>query len=133
MSGRNKEQAHDWIKEFQLLLEENFVARFKEEGLDDRFIHATQILYTTAIVKNLGLDPKNTIHSGKIAHVINLIDLEADVLLRSRLDFSFGGCGYVYVLNESVRPKFPQLSSEKIVPTLQDKHGGKTWEEWFDF
>lgn len=133
MSGRDPNQTTDWIQEFQLILENNFLERFKEEGLVSPYIHENQLLYTTAIVKNLGLEIKKTIFSGKITHVFNLTKLAAEEILRSRLDFSFGGCGFVFVLDESVKPSFPQLSSEKIIPTLQDTHGGKTWEEWFNY
>ncbi|APJ03903.1 hypothetical protein [Silvanigrella aquatica] len=133
MSGRDQNQAIDWIQEFQLILENNFTDRFHKEGVMSRFMHETQLLYTTAIVKNLGLEISKTIFSGKMTHVFNLTKLTADEILRSRLDFSFGGSGLVFILDESVKASFPQLSSEKIIPSLQDKHGGKTWEEWFDY
>ncbi|KAB8033346.1 hypothetical protein [Fluviispira multicolorata] len=133
MSGRSEEQTYDWLKEFQFVLEKNFIDRFKEEGLSGDFIHATHVLYTEAIVKNLGLDPKEAIFSGKIAQVINLTKLGADEVLQSRLDFSFGGCGLVFALDESLKTTFPQFANEKVIPTLTDNHGGKTWEEWFDF
>ncbi len=133
MSGRDQTQAIDWIQEFQLILENNFMDRYKEEGMVSPFIHETQLLYTTAIVKNLGLEINKTIFSGKVTHVFNLTKLTANEILRSRLDFSFGGGGFVFILDESVKASFPQLSSEKIIPDLQDKHGGKTWEEWFNY
>ncbi len=133
MSGRSEEQTHDWLKEFQQVLEQNFTERFQLEGLSKDFIHSTHLLYTESIVKNLGLDPNESVSSGKIAQVINLTKLSAEEILRSRLDFSFGGCGFVFALDESLKSIFPQFASEKVVPTLTDKHGGKTWEEWFDF
>ena len=107
--------------------------RYKEEGIISKFIHDTQLLYTKAIIKNLGLEMEKTIFSGKLTHVFNLTKLTKDEILHSRLDFSFGGSGFVFVLDESVKPFFPQLSSEKIIPTLLDKHDGKTWEEWLDY
>lgn len=133
MSGREQNQAINWIQEFQLILENNFVDRFKEEGVESSFIHETQLLYTKAIVKNLGLEINKTIFSGKMSHVFNFTKLTADEILRSRLDFSFGGGGFVFILDASVKASFPQFSCEKIIPTLQDKHGGKTWEEWFNY
>ena len=133
MSGRDQNKAIDWIQEFQLILENNFLDRFKEERMVSPFIHETQLLYTKAIVKNLGLEINNTIFSGKLTHVFNLTTLTSDEILHSRLDFSFGGSGFVFILDESVQASFPQLSSEKIIPALQDKHGGKTWEEWFNY
>jgi hypothetical protein len=133
MSGRDQSQAIDWIREFQLILENNFMERYKEEGMTPLFIHETQLLYTKAIVKNLGLELNNTIFSGNLTHVFNLTKLTTEEILQSRLDFSFGGGGFVFILDESVQTSFPQLSDEKIKPNLQDKHGGKTWEEWFDF
>ena len=133
MSGRNENQTIDWIQEFQHILEKNFTDRYNDEGVINPFIHETQLMYTKAIVKNLGLDLSKTIFSGKATHVINLTKLTKDEILYSRLDFSFGGCGFVFVLDISVKPFFPQLNCEKITPALQDKHGEKTWEEWFNF
>ncbi|KAB8040555.1 hypothetical protein GCL60_01155 [Silvanigrella paludirubra] len=133
MSGRDENNTLNWIQEFQLILENNFMERYKEEGIISKFIHDTQLLYTKAIIKNLGLEMEKTIFSGKLTHVFNLTKLTKDEILHSRLDFSFGGSGFVFVLDESVKPFFPQLSSEKIIPTLLDKHDGKTWEEWLDY
>ena len=132
MSERDENQTVDWLKEFHLIFENNFIDRYKEEGVISKFIHDTQVLYTNAIVKNLGLDIDKTVFSGKLTHVFNLTKLTKDELLHSRLDFSFGGSGLIFVLDESVKSFLPQLSSENIIPSLQDKHGGKTWEEWFD-
>lgn len=131
MSGRSPNQVVNWIHEFQLILEKNFNDRYKTENINPQFIHENQLLYTSVIVKNLGLDPSKTIFSGKTTHIFNFTKLSSEELLQSRLDFSFGGSGFVFVLDESVKSSLPQLSSEKIIPALNDKHGGKTWEEWF--
>lgn len=133
MPKKSHNETIEWIKNFQIILETNFSERYKEEGIISPFLHETQLLYTKAIIKNLGLELKETIFSGNLTHVINLTKLDANEILQSKLDFSFGGSGFVFVLDESTKTSFPELSCEKVVPDLQDKHFGKTWEEWFNF
>nr|BFD32016.1 hypothetical protein GTC16762_16340 [Pigmentibacter ruber] len=132
MTDRSDVQIEAWINEFHSILENNFFERFKEEGITPKYLHDNQLLYTKAIIKNLGLEIEKSIYSGNYTHVFNLSSVSKEEIMHSRLDFSFGGCGFVYVLNSSLSNTFPQLSHEKITPSLCDKHGGKTWEEWFN-
>ncbi|WGL60055.1 hypothetical protein QEJ31_00365 [Pigmentibacter sp. JX0631] len=132
MTDRNSEQIEEWVHEFHSILENNFFERFKEEGITPKYLHDNQLLYTRAVIKNLGLEIEKSIFSGNFTHVFNLSTVTKEEIMHSRLDFSFGGCGFVYVLNSSLSNTFPQLSHEKITPSLCDKHGGKTWEEWFN-
>lgn len=130
IAERSEDQIEEWVREFHSILENSFSERFKEEGITAKYLHDTQLLYTKAIIKNLGLEMEKSVFSGNFAHVFNLSSLTKEEIMHSRLDFSFGGCGFVYVLNASLSNTFPQLSHEKITPSLTDKHGGKTWEKW---
>lgn len=132
IAERNNEQIREWVKEFHSILENNFFERFKAEGIKPKYLHETQLLYTKAIIKNLGLEMEKSVFSGNFAHVFNLTEVAKEAIMHSRLDFSFGGSGFVYILNSGLSNTFPQLSQEKISPSLTDKHGSKTWEEWFN-
>jgi hypothetical protein len=131
LSERNEIQK--WIRAFHLVFEQKFLNQLQQENAESLFLHDTQVAHTRAVIKNLARDPKEIILSGKATHVINLTLLNAKDILRSDLDFSFGGGGFIFILKEDLIPQFPQLSREKIVPALRDPHGGKTWEEWLDF
>lgn len=132
----DERKTKEWISGFSACLEKHFLSRYAD-ALDNfnknttslAFLHDHNGLHTESILKQFGFDVGTLITKLSVTCVVNLIPLANDHL--SHMDFSFGGCGFVFILNSSQKKQLLHITQTTVTPQLGDPHGGKTWEAWF--
>lgn len=126
-----------WISDFSKSLEQNFlnlyscmdpVVKPRDDKTSLQFLHDHNILHTESLLKSFEMDVKKNIIKSDVTCVVNLTSMSQTHL--SEIDFSFGGCGFVFILNLDHKKLLPEIIQTKVTPDLNDPHGGKTWEEW---
>ncbi|BBH52171.1 hypothetical protein [Fluviispira sanaruensis] len=111
-----------WVKLFAFDFENTFIERAKlgEPEFIRQFCHSHNLLYVSSQIRNIGIDIQKVIHRGKRTCVIDLSSYTEDELNSFHPDFSFGGCGFIYIFNEKLKSRFTELKSLNIFPEIQN-------------
>ncbi|WP_186645564.1 hypothetical protein [Fluviispira vulneris] len=115
-------KSENWTKLFALEFENIFIERAKigEPEIIQNFCHSHNLLYVSSQIRNLNIDIQTVLHKGKRTCVVDLSRYSEDELKSFIPDFSFGGCGFIYIFNESLSCKFTELKRLNIFPDIQD-------------
>ncbi|KAB8029188.1 hypothetical protein [Fluviispira multicolorata] len=121
LSGNEIEFAN-WINVFTQEFENEFLERTKqnEPEIIRKFCHTHNTAFVTGQIKELGMNINFAILRGKRTCVVNLAQYSVQDLKYFQPDFNFGGCGFIYLLHQSMRDKFKNLQSLSILPNIHD-------------